>query len=76
MGGIAQDRSGLVYLLGEVLDFCEKTSGEAAQVLFDFCDSMPRDVVAGLLFLGVMISNRSSSGSCMDGGRLFSFSMF
>ena len=69
-------RSGLVCLLGEVLDFCEKSSGEAASELFVFCDNMPRDVVAGLLFWGVKLSKRSSSGSCMDGGTLFSFSMF
>ena len=45
----ANSRSGLVCLLGEVLYLCDKSSGEAASVLFDFCDNMPRDVVAGLL---------------------------
>ena len=46
----ANSRTGLVCLLGEVLDLCEQTSGEAASVLFDFCDNMPRDVAAGLSF--------------------------
>ena len=73
-------RSGVVSKVnsrsGLVLDICEKSSGEAASVLFDFCDNMPRDVVAGLLFWGVMISKRSSNSPCMDGGKLFSFSMF
>ena len=45
-------RSGLVCLLGQVLDFCEKSSGEASSELFVFCDNMSRDVVAGLLFWG------------------------
>ena len=66
-------RSGLVCLLVEVLDFCKKSSGAAAEVLFDFCDNMPRDVVGELLFWGVKLSKSASSGSCMDGGTLFSF---
>ena len=53
----AGSQPGLVCLLGE------KSSGEAASVVFDFCDNMSRDVVAGLLFWGVMISKRSSNGS-------------
>ena len=34
---------GLVCLLEEVLDFCEKSSGETSSELFAFCDNMPRD---------------------------------
>ena len=46
----ANSRSGLVCLLGEVLDLCEKSSAEAASVLFDVCDNMPWDVPADFLF--------------------------
>ena len=42
---------------GGVLDFCE-----AASEVFVFCDNMPQDVVAGLLFWGVKLSKRSSIG--------------
>ena len=50
---------------------CENVMGQVV-----FCDNVPPDVVAGLLFWGVKLSKRSSNGSCMDGGTLFSFSMF
>ena len=40
------------------------------------CDNMPRGVVARLWFGGVQSSKRSSSGSCMDGGKSFLFSKF
>ena len=69
-------RSGLVCLLGGVLDSAKRALAKQHQIFFVFCDNMPRDVVAGLLFWGVKLSKRSSSGSCMDGGTLFSFSMF
>ena len=44
----ANSRSGLACLLGEVLDLYEKSSGEVASVLFDFCDNMPWGVAAEL----------------------------
>ena len=49
----ANSRSGLVCLLGEVLELWRSCIS-----IVDFCDNMPRDVVAGLLFWGVMISKR------------------
>ena len=72
----ANSRPGLVCLLGEVLDLCEKSSYEAASDLIDFCDNVPWDVAAELFFSGVMICKRSSNGSWRDGGRLLSFCMF
>ena len=44
--------SALVYLVGEVLDFCDKRSGEAASELFDFRDNISWDVAAELFALG------------------------
>ena len=63
--GVSKDnsRSGLVCVLGEVLDLCEKSSGEVALVLFDFCDNVPWDVATEFLFWGVMISKRLAIGS-------------
>ena len=52
MGSKFNARSGLVCLLGEVLDFCETRSNDAASELFEFCDNMSWDVVAELLFGG------------------------
>ena len=63
-------------LLGEVLDFCETRSNNAALELFVFCDNMSWDVVAELLLWGVKLSINSPNRSWMDGGTLFSFSMF
>ena len=54
----------------------QKSFSDATSELFVFCDNMPRDVVAGLLFWGVKFSKKTSLGSCTDGGTLFSFSMF
>ena len=72
----ANSRSGLVCLLGEVLDFCDRRSCETASELFDFCDNISWDVAAELLLWGVMFCKRSSNGSWRDGGKLFSFCMF
>ena len=61
MGSKFKARSGLVCLLGEVLDLCETgstdaaseicetSSTDAASELFDFCDNLSWDVAAGLL---------------------------
>ena len=34
----------------EVLDLGEKSFGEAASILFDLCDNMPRDVAVSFCF--------------------------
>ena len=71
----ANSRSGLVCLLGEVLDFCDGTSGATSE-LFGFCDNTSWDAAAELSLWGVMFCKRSSNGSWRDGGKLFSFCMF
>ena len=63
-------------MLGEVLDFCETSSTDAASELFEFSNNMSRDVVAELLLWEVKLSINSPNGTCMDGGTLFLFSMF
>ena len=60
--------SGLVNLLGEVLDVCDVSS--------DFCDNAPWDVAAELSRWGFMFCKRPSSGFWRDGGKMFSFCMF
>ena len=50
-------RSGLVWLLAEVLDSCDRSSGETASELFDFCDDTSWDAAAELALWGFMFCN-------------------
>ena len=57
----ANSRSGWVYLLGEVLDFCDRRSNETVSKLVDFCGNVSEDVTAQLLLWEVMICIRLSN---------------
>ena len=65
--------SGLVCLLGEVLEFCDRSSGETASELFDFCDNTSWDAAAEYSLQGVTCCKRSSNGSWRDGGEILLF---
>ena len=66
--------SGLVFLLGEVLDFCDLA--KLLQNVLEVCDNISSDAAAELLLQGVMFYIRSSNGLWRDGGKLFSFCIF
>ena len=71
----ANSRSGLVYLLGEVLEFCDRMSGETASYFCVFCGHISWDVAAELLHGGVMFC-KSSNSFWRDGGNFFLCCMF